>query len=121
MIYDDIVKLISSGVIVYGINEDKNIIEGKVVSVVNYREALSCDVYSDTPDINLSERFNITLRLANGESEHVNEIYLIPDDAKSSLNIKIDGEIKALISVLTKAGIESKVVTVISSDVIKKV
>jgi hypothetical protein len=117
MNYEDIVELISNGQQVYAINESKDIIEGKVVSVVNYRESLSSNVNSNTPDIKSSETFNITLRLANGESEHVNEIFLTADDAKLSLNVEIDGEIKTLTDVLTKAGIESKVVMPIAKKV----
>jgi len=117
MKYEEIIDLISNVQQVYAINESKDIIEGKVVSVVNYRESLSSNVNSNTPDIKSSETFNMTLRLVNGESEHVNEIFLTADDAKLSLNVEIDGEIKTLTDILTKAGIESKVVMSIAEKV----
>lgn len=116
MTYEDIVSLISRGTIVYAINENKDIIEGKIVSIVNYREALSSNVNSDAPDVKLSDTFSVTIRKSNGENEHVSKVFLTGDDVKASLNTEIDGEIQSLVSILTKAGIESKAVSLITAE-----
>jgi hypothetical protein len=107
MTYEEIAELIKNVTTVYGITEQNNIIEGKIVSITQHREALSKDVSSNNPEITETNDMRVGIMMENYQPFYCNTFYLKPDEAKESITKSVEGQIKSLSSTLERIGVKS--------------
>jgi len=94
--YYELKELICDGTVVYGITEGDIIVSGRIISVRSYREALLKDVFSDSPEIDETNNLYVTVRLGDGITCNVRDIFLTYDEAKNELAKRVNEIIAGL-------------------------